>query len=656
VIAQLVANRVTVADPGKVGGFDAARPGRHDDASPPRTSVRGRFASAAVISGILLVGLAFRAWLVSDIALAHKSDMSLFVRWTHALAEKGLGQFYQSQRFCDYPPLSVLMFLGIGRTAALFRDALPRDELFQILLKTTACLADLALAVLILIEARRLLGRGAAITAAALYFLNPVVMYDSAYWGQIDSVFTALLVIGLVCVGRTRWGLAGAAAAAAVLAKFQAIALVPLLAFETYRVGGWTAIGRMLLGATALAAVVLAPFALTDTLDDVLSRSYVNVIGQYNELSKGAYNIWHLVGAPDRPDTTVPAPIVRLVAGGSPAVAADASWLLGLSWRRIALIAFALSVAIVLTLYSLRPQALSRYAAAGLLALAFFLFPTEMHERYAFPALAFLAIWAPSAAWRERAYFALSALLLLNLAAILPADRVSAQIGCGVLLLFIILAAWLIWPRSSGTPEKVENHPERSACSTAGCLTTFPAEEPAPPRLLIRWFRRLTAVATILVVCAGGAIGILAARAPTRTSASEAVWLSELHPRSLQQAWRKPSLDRSVSGAPLHVGQTIYLRGVGTHAPSRLVYDVPEGVTRFRALVGIDRGARGGTSAATVELDGKRVFASPVLTSVSGPVEVDIPVDEARQITLRTDPTSDGQRGDHVDWALARFE
>jgi len=161
------------------------------------------------------------------------------------------------------------------------------------------------------------------------------------------------------------------------------------------------------------------------------------------------------------------------------------------------------------------------------------------------------------------------------------------------------------------------------------------------------------------VIAAGGAtsIAVLANRAPGAAAATDVVYLSEIEPVRAQQAWRSLALDRAVAGGPLELGGTIYLRGLGTHAPSRIEYAVPPNAISFRALVGIDHGTGGpGSATIHVEVDGKRVFTSGVLKWQDQPVEIDIPVAGAARLVLRADPTADGQRADHVDWALARFE
>ena len=81
---------------------------------------------------------------------------------------------------------------------------------------------------------------------------------------------------------------------------------------------------------------------------------------------------------------------------------------------------FALATACILAVYSRHRGAADRSLAAGLLVLAFFVFLTEMHERYAFPVVALLPIWAVGGAWRERGYALLSMAMLLNLTAAQP--------------------------------------------------------------------------------------------------------------------------------------------------------------------------------------------------------------------------------------------
>lgn len=603
----------------------------------------------AQLALILLAGGAARAWLIADVEAVFRDDMrDFFIPWSRALATLGLHEFYHSGRFCDYPPLSVLMLQGLGRLAAWFAGGTPHDATIQHLVKFTACVADAVIAVVLFVEARRLIGVRAAPVAAGLYFLNPATFYNSAYWGQLDSVFAALVLLGLAAAGRRRWTLAGAATALALLAKFQAISLAPIVVFEAHRAGGWPATGRKLLAAIVAAAVVLAPFVWTGTLEAVVERSYVNVVGQYHSLSKNAYNIWYLVGQPGTSDTTVPTPILHAAANGRADLGGDDSWLLWLTWRHISLVVYATAVAVILAAYSRRPTAVGLHRTCGLLGLAFFLLPTEMHERYALPALAFLSLWAASAPAAERTFTLLSALMLLNLAAVFSPEQMAELIAAGFVALFVMLLVAPSRPWASPL-----------ASIDAGLAATVPpaVDVSTPKRPLILAFELLTVAAVVAVVAIGVWIAHRAATAPPPGCGERAVFASALPMRDARQDYKAPQVDRSVDGGPLQLRGRYFLRGLGTHAPSALTYDAPPGAARFRARVGIhDASGARGSAIAFVELDGERVYTSPRLTGGGPTADVDVTLDGARTITLGSDTAGDGPRADHVDWALARFE
>jgi len=591
----------------------------------------------------LIVGAGFRVWLASNARLVDPFDIGLFMKWTRGLGELGLQGFYEKGDFCDYPPFSVLILHAIGKLGAAFELLGSRDTLVP-LIKAPALLADLLVAVALFLQGRRLFGLRGGAAAGMIYFLNPIALYDSAYWGQVDAIHTAFLLFSLVLIGRARWAGAGAAGMLALLTKFQSIAVVPLLIFEVYRLGAWRGLLKACVGAVVVAAAVLAPFAVVGQLVEVIGRSYVRVVGQYDELAKGAFNVWHVVSdAPASTDTAVPEALVRAAARGRASVPADSEWLLSLNYRRISVIAYALTVAMVLSLYSLRPGPVARFAAGGALALAFFLVPTEMHERYAFPAVALLAIWAVSSPARERVYWLFSMLLLLNLAAVLSPAAVAPQIGMGLVL--ILLAA--CWTLLQGAPRLPTPPPQPADPATPAGWS--PSLIPA-----FRW-----ATVTMFAAVAGlSAYAVhLGASAPPLPTEEGAVYLSALRPRESRQDWRKLGVDRAATGGLLRSGPTVYFRGLGTHANARHVYDVPAGATRFVARVGVGPAARGkGSAIAAVEVDGVRVFQSDVLRSGSALVDVSVPLSGAARLALITEGAGDSIKSDHLDWLLARFE
>jgi hypothetical protein len=134
------------------------------------------------------------------------------------------------------------------------------------------------------------------------------------------------------------------------------------------------------------------------------------------------------------------------------------------------------------------------------------------------------------------------------------------------------------------------------------------------------------------------------------------LYLSLLTPLSVEQGWGDFVADLSVGGGPIRLGGRRYTRGLGTHTPSKLAYEIPAGYGAFRATVGIDDSTGGrGSAVASVSVNGEVVFTSPVLTGTSRPVAVDVPVVPGGRLLLEAHPTGDGKSHDHVNWAEARF-
>ncbi len=70
------------------------------------------------------------------------------------------------------------------------------------------------------------------------------------------------------------------------------------------------------------------------------------------------------------------------------------------------------------------------------------------------------------------------------------------------------------------------------------------------------------------------------------------VYLSDMTPVSAIQGWEKLGLDHSVSRAPLQIGDTVFEKGLGTHAAGEIEYELAEEYDYFESWVGIDQGGK----------------------------------------------------------------
>ena len=115
--------------------------------------------------------------------------------------------------------------------------------------------------------------------------------------------------------------------------------------------------------------------------------------------------------------------------------------------------------------------------------------------------------------------------------------------------------------------------------------------------------------------------------------------------------WRR---NRNAMNRPLRLQGRVRDTGLGTHAPSELVFAMPAGALRFLAVVGLDEeyGKRG-DCVVTIRLDGREALRRR-LRGTDEALPVDIDIGDARRLTLRAEPGENYDIADHVNWYDAR--
>jgi hypothetical protein len=376
-------------------------------------------ATAIPALAILLLGALALRFIIAYVLFpgsGFETDIGAFTSWSNTLVQHGPGGFYARAGFADYLPgyLYVLWLVGLlGQGLATILQAAPAAVTGG-LLKLPAMAADIAIGWLLFRLARRWIGDrpGAermALIVAALYLFNPVTWYDSALWGQVDSVgaLIALVAVALLIEGHSEGASAATVLAALIKPQFGVV-LLPILGAVLLRrhllrpgsgppmaggpallrrwaaqeVGAWRLLSSAAAGAAVL-FVVITPF----DLDIFKLAKVIGTAGAtYPWLSVNAYNPWALVGSGGAQgmafaglgrwaSDTVP------LLGGLPGVIIGTLLLAS---------GFLLGVGQLLR----RADRRSILLAAAYLSLAFFLLPTRVHERYLFPIFVFLPLLA----------------------------------------------------------------------------------------------------------------------------------------------------------------------------------------------------------------------------------------------------------------------
>ena len=419
---------------------------------PVRGGIATRARTRDDVSGILVLlalGLTFRviiAYLLPGSGFAN--DIGAFQYWAANLAREGLNGFYSRPFFHDYTPgyLYVLWLVGaVGQAFGRVGD----------LIKVPPILGDVALAYLVWSMTLELGGsRWAARLAAVVVLVNPITWLDSTIWGQVDSVGVVFLLLALRELWRDRPERSAILTVIAAIIKPQLGILVPIVAAVAIRraiapVGAygedgaparrrtttdWEARVRgpiriITTGAAGiLTAVAMAlPFGMS--FSDLIQQVF-KTAGGYPYLTVNAWNPWALVtqngrGVAEnrlwvcdslvRPTGPVHVQLGSWVIWDSPASSLSCSdpALIG-AYPAVVVgsVLLVAALALVMVMVARRPDRLTMLTGLTVLAIAFFVLPTRVHERYIFPFVALGAILA-AASMRWAVAYVLSSLATL---------------------------------------------------------------------------------------------------------------------------------------------------------------------------------------------------------------------------------------------------
>ncbi len=337
----------------------------------------------------LLVALVVRLWLAPRGELLW--DLETYVAWGADFLKHPADVYTVSD--ANYPPLTLYIFGGVVALYTFLAHLLHQPAtldvhlpLLALLAKLPTLLADLGTIIALYALLRKHVGERWALGAAAVYALSPAVLLDGVVWGQTDGIPIFFLLLCLLAIFAGRYGWAGALFALAVLLKPQPIVFAPVLLVYLYRSSGWRAPLVACAAACATALLLCAPYLapphpqLLVFYDNTMAsfrQSYPiasqNAPAPPGSVSWNAYNLWWLLG----PERSYQAPML------GPLSASTIGTLLFLGLLGLAVAGVWLD------------QSRGRlYAALALVAVGFFALTTLQHERYLFPALAFLLLAA----------------------------------------------------------------------------------------------------------------------------------------------------------------------------------------------------------------------------------------------------------------------
>lgn len=311
-------------------------------------------------------------------------DLDHFARWVRVIDANGVLHFYDADlRFGvwdrTYPPLSTLPFEAIRLIyggAPQSRAAL-QDPVYVTLLKLMPMLAELGLIVAVYVW---LIERPVLRTVIpSLLAIFPGLIATTAWWGQYDAPFVLFVVLSLMAINRDKPLAAWLLFAVAVMLKQPAVVIGPLLLVLTYRRYGWRSALVGLAASGTLCAVIVAPFFLNSGLDAL--SPYLKSSDAFPFLTNNAFNFWYAIASIHKGSL--------LQFRQYP----DASSVLGaFTFKEAGLFMFVVLVLLVMVVMWRRADEKKEFVWAAAMFMGFFMLPTQVHERYIYPAAVLLLI------------------------------------------------------------------------------------------------------------------------------------------------------------------------------------------------------------------------------------------------------------------------
>ncbi len=300
-----------------------------------------------------------------------ETDTACFFSWANMLWENGLSGFYSPDYFCDYPPGYLYVLWLSGGLMKLFSiDNLSGAAL--LVLKMPAILCDMAAGYLAYRYACKFFQEKTALLLAGCYLFHPAVLVNSSLWGQIDAVFTLMIILTCMLLTSGKHIPAYFIYALGILIKPQSLMFAPLIlcALAEYIIRN-KSVKRAVLNLTAgLSAIVMIfllslPFGLHK-----VAAQYLDTISSYPYAAVNAFNVWGLFGQ---------------------------NWISQdtkkgiLTYAQIGAFCIVIMTLCAFLLFCFLKKRADRFFLTGaFLVVSMFLFSVRMHERYMFPVMLLL--------------------------------------------------------------------------------------------------------------------------------------------------------------------------------------------------------------------------------------------------------------------------
>lgn len=323
-----------------------------------------------------------------DPAFKINDDLMRYQDWGRIAYHYGAADTYTDNHLSfgsnpnNQPPGTVYIDLAMY---SLYQSIFhPQNEstsnVYAFFLKLPNIIADIFIGGMIYYFVIRNAKRKYALLAASLFLYNPVIIYNSAVWGQTDALNNVFFFASLIFLFAKRYFLSVLMFFLSLYIKLSLLPLFPLLLVILLKKMQFNFIKVFSYIIVSIGILLLFTLPISSDPFSWLIRFFMqNVSGELQYITNYTFNFWSVIF---NPDSFALVPLSSDIYFGLPLT----------TW---AYILFA-TVFIPLLLYTYKQKNLNEAQVMGILfiaAFAVFLFLPRMHQRYIYPAIPLMATY-----------------------------------------------------------------------------------------------------------------------------------------------------------------------------------------------------------------------------------------------------------------------
>lgn len=320
--------------------------------------------------------------------VGHYGDQLCWIGWSGTLYEWGYSSIYKLK--INYFPLYLYVLKTYGH---IYKDPiLIASNIYK--LKYISLLFDFLSGIIafhyIQLKTKKI---KESFYLSFFYFFNFFLLYNTLIYNQVDSIYNFFLILSIYFLVNKRIGLCLLSLLIGVNLKLQiiiffpfiiTIILIKLYHLETKR--KLMKIIGVLVSLLALQILIFWPYIKSNQISEFYMM-LVSLGSQYPFVTFGAFNFWYIIF-----------PDIKLVS--------DQLHFFNLTYKFIGLVIFSLIYLSIFILWIkklknvFKENILSHFItydnillSLSIISLGFFMFSTEMHERYVFPGVCMLTIY-----------------------------------------------------------------------------------------------------------------------------------------------------------------------------------------------------------------------------------------------------------------------